>query len=442
MSAECVRWRFGTRVLFRFVFAYLCMYGVYTLNDLMQFVGFIVLGKSFDSLLDPALHKVVPWVGKHLLHLAKDITIFSNGSGDTTYDWVLVLCELVLALTVAVVWSVLDRRRPNYRTLFAWLRQGIRLILAAEMFLYGTDKFPPLQFGDMTPSRLIVPFGRLTPFRLLWGFMAASRGYTMFGGLAEILGGLLLLIPQTVALGALVSAGVLANVFALNLFYDVPVKLFSFHLLLMALFLAAPDLPRLARMLILNRDTPAARPIPLSRRPWMNRGVPVAVSILGACLFCRMVFWAWKEHTNRQVELAARPPYYGVWMVDEFVADMAGGHPLFTDKLRDRLDLQAGEERWKSLIFERPKFLIIQCGNDALDYVKLDLAANNGQASLSDDSDPTWKGRLTMEKPSEQTLALRGEVNGAAISAKLHRMDESKFRLVSRGFHFINERPF
>jgi len=33
-------------------------------------------------------------------------------------------------------------------------------------------------------------------------------------------------------------------------------------------------------------------------------------------------------------------------------------------------------------------------------------------------------------------------VNGTEVSAKMHLMDESTFRLTSRGFHFINERPF
>ncbi|WP_139806951.1 hypothetical protein [Deinococcus hopiensis] len=48
-----------------------------------------------------------------------------------------------------------------------------------------------------------------------------------------------LLHRRTVTLGALIAAVTMTNVFALNLFYDVPVKLFSAHLLLASLALLA-----------------------------------------------------------------------------------------------------------------------------------------------------------------------------------------------------------
>ena len=43
--------------------------------------------------------------------------------------------------------------------------------------------------------------------------------------------------------GAILCVLVLSNVFALNIAYNVNVKLFSFNLLLMAIFLAAPEIP-------------------------------------------------------------------------------------------------------------------------------------------------------------------------------------------------------
>jgi len=49
-------------------------------------------------------------------------------------------------------------------------------------------------------------------------------------------GGMLLLFRRTVTLGAIASAAALLNIVLLNFCYDVPVKLYSAHLLLMALF--------------------------------------------------------------------------------------------------------------------------------------------------------------------------------------------------------------
>ena len=51
---------------------------------------------------------LVPWVAKHLFSL--DITVFPNGSGDTTYNYVQVFCYLALSLLVTVV---LDASRPQ-----------------------------------------------------------------------------------------------------------------------------------------------------------------------------------------------------------------------------------------------------------------------------------------------------------------------------------------
>jgi hypothetical protein len=272
--------------------------------------------------------------------------------------------------------------------------------------------------------------------------MAASKGYTIFGGIAELLGGVLLLIPRLTGLGALVSAGVLTNVFALNLFYDVPVKLFSFHLLLMAVFLAAPDLPRLANLLVFNRDVPPAPVTVLSERSWIRRGAPILVTVLGAGVFCGLFLWAWRGYGKHQAAASVKPPYRGVWIVDDFTAGGPAGHAIFTDKLREEMHLQPGEERWKSLIVERPKILVIQCANDAMDTVAFSLDPSGKTAAISDDDDPKWKGVLTFSQPAPRLLTIQGTVNGAEISARLHLMDESNFPLTSRGFHLINEHPF
>ena len=51
---------------------------------------------------------------------------------------------------------------------------------------------------------------------------------------------------RTALFGALICLADTVQVSMLNMTYDVPVKMLSFHLVLMALFLLAPDLPRLA----------------------------------------------------------------------------------------------------------------------------------------------------------------------------------------------------
>ena len=62
----------------------------------------------------------------------------------------------------------------------------------------------------------------------------------------------MLFFRRTVLLGGMGAAGVM-NVVLLNYCYDVPVKLLSTHLFLMALFLLVPDAGRLWAVLVMNR---------------------------------------------------------------------------------------------------------------------------------------------------------------------------------------------
>ena len=129
------------------------------------------------------------------------------------------------------------------------------------MISYGAVKVIKSQFPDPSLARLMQTYGDSSPMGLLWTFMGASKSYNIFTGGVECLGGFLLFIPRLTTLGALVSIGALANIFMLNMSYDVPVKLYSFHLLLMAVVLAAPDLRRLCRLLSVSRQECSSQPI-------------------------------------------------------------------------------------------------------------------------------------------------------------------------------------
>ena len=56
--------------------------------------------------------------------------------------------------------------------------------------------------------------------------------------------------------------------------------------------------------------------------------------------------------------------------------------------------------------------------------------------------DPKSRSVLSYEQPGPEILTVAGAIDGQKITARLRRIDESKFQLVSRGFHWISERPF
>ena len=72
-----------------------------------------VTTKAFEYLeyWDKAWEALVIPAGKELFNL--DIKIVPTGSGDTAFNYVLLLCILALAVAGTLVWSLLDRARPG-----------------------------------------------------------------------------------------------------------------------------------------------------------------------------------------------------------------------------------------------------------------------------------------------------------------------------------------
>jgi uncharacterized membrane protein YphA (DoxX/SURF4 family) len=430
-------WHPILRALFRFSFCYFVLYTLYALSVLYLYID-IDLFKGQPVLpITLALRDVVPWVGRHLLGIQRPIE-FGIRAG-TLFDFVQDFCLLVFAFLGAVAWSILDRKRTAYRVLHEWLNLLLRLTLAAIMFLYGFDKIFPLQFHSITRLDLMQPLGDMNHFSLMWKFMAASTPYTVFCGSLEVFGGILLLVPRVATLGALVCAVVLSNVFALNMAYNVNIKLFSFNLLLMAVFLASPDFSRLFNLLVMNRPVHPQRPVLLAKPTWIDKGARILLIALGACLFVVCMYSNWTRYAETKKALAVTVPLQGMWLVDEFIVSGEPQHSLFTRKLASDMHIAQGEDRWAMLIIETPGQAVIQTRNGIMDSVNFDLDKTATAAALSDGGDDQWKGQLRFQQLQQDRLSLTGEVNGVTIAAKLHRMDESRFVLQNEPFNLFED---
>ena len=162
---------------------------------------------------------------------------------------------LIVAVVATVLWSVFDRRRENYVELHKWFRLFVRFALASAMFEYGMTKVIPTQFPAPSLETLVTPAGDLTLSALLWTSIGSSPAYQIFTGVIEVLGGILLLVPRTTMLGAILSMAAMLQVFVLNMTYDIGLKLVSFHLIVLALFLLAPEIPRLLDFFVRHRPT-------------------------------------------------------------------------------------------------------------------------------------------------------------------------------------------
>ena len=103
------------------------------------------------------------------------------------------------------------------------------------MLVYGAMKVWCDQFPPISDCQLEAKYGDSSPMGLLWRFMQFSQPYTSATGIVEFTCGLLLICRRTTLLGALCSGAAAFQVFLLNMCFDVPVKLMSGHLVLMAL---------------------------------------------------------------------------------------------------------------------------------------------------------------------------------------------------------------
>jgi hypothetical protein len=259
--AQCRSWSAATLVAFRFG---TCYFGSFGLALVIGLVPVILAGIGIDGpwmAMRGLLHVMLPpieWVGTHLLGLHVESTQVGS---DSAFQWSALYCIAILSTVATVIWTVLDRRR-RYDRLQTWVWTVLRLMLAASMFYFGMAKVIPTQMPFVL-NRLVEPYGNFSPAGVLWAQVGISPVYQMLLGAAEVVGGLLLLLPRTAAAGALVCAFDLTQVFILNMTYDIRLKSVSSQLLLLSLFLLAPYARRLFAVLFTDRAIPATESAPL-----------------------------------------------------------------------------------------------------------------------------------------------------------------------------------
>ena len=406
------KWPLATRIAFRFFFSYWVLYCLPERGRISVLYSIPYLGQWLAKPYIDLWHAIVPWVAMRWFHVTgRPATYVPTGSGDTTLQYVQTLLFVLTALAATLLWSILDRKRPNYRTLHEWLRVLLRFTLAFTLFSYGFAKIFPLQFQPPPLSKLIQPYGDSSPMGVLWSFMGSSLPYTMFSGSAEVLGGLLLLFRRTATLGAMVSFAVMVNVAALNYCYDVPVKLYSTHLALMAAFLLAPELGRLADVFVFNRPAPPSSfARPLFERRELRIGATVCWALIVGYLLFNQIAGGWAGYQRTYIS-PKRPPLYGLY------------------------DVESGPDGWHKVFVAFPQSLGVRTVDDQVRYFGTDYSGDHA-VTLNKRDHLTWK------EPDKDHVELDGTINGSKQTIVLKRIDPNKFLLLNRGYHWINEMPF
>ena len=469
-EAEAIRWPLVKRIAFRFALIYFLLYALpFPVTNLWgTFTGlcaqFEVTARTegwewmasvnevfYGDPKDPddwgPYHGMWKWATRWGGGLLGYEVIFQRtGSGDTAFALVKMILSLCLAAFLALVWSFFFRRKPAYPRLGRWLHLGVRWYLAFVLLSYGMIKFYAGQFSYPGLWRLMNPIGDTSPMGMVWTFMGLSKPYEVFSGIGETLAGLLLFSRRTSLLGSLVSIAVMTNVCMLNWMYDVPVKLFSTHLLLFSMLLTLPDAPRLWRVFFANREAAPAR-LRLTDARWFNWAFGIFGLVwVGTHLYV--------SHENGIKSLERRavtyPQLYGIWEVEKHLRD--GEEVPRTDVTRwKRIAFDARERGWVASITDARTWFKFKEAND-LATVSVSLMRGTGAT--------TWDGwtlthstkmvkgrhpaparmsdfrvRVDIER---EAMVVKGKWRGSRIEVHLLK----KTFTVQRGFHLVQELPF
>lgn len=404
-------WSFKSKLAFRFIFCYLILY-----------IFLMFLAGLFEGLFR--------WIGVHILNITYDFEVSGFGSGDNSYAYITLFVNVFTAIIATLIWSILGKKQLSYNKLFYWFIVVLRVFLIGAMLLYGFVKVFQIQFRSPSLIRLLQPLGEFSPMGLAWTYMGYSKGFGMFAGLLEIIGGLLLIPRRTTTLGSFIIIGVMLQVAMMNMMFDIPVKLFSIHLILMAFVIFMTDIRRFSSVFIKNKATESYNYYhPITSDSYHKtidklKKILVPIILITACIlgYLGELNVSDKNH---------KPHLYGIWETEIFIKNKDTIKPLLT-----------ATERWRYLVIENKRKAIIRTIDDKILHYNFKVDTTKQTISMYLEGREIDSFNINYIYKNNNYLKLRGHLDSDSIEVILKKKNLEDFPLKSRGFHWINERPF
>ena len=423
MQVPDTPWKSWQKISFRFFFifliltSYICWDLTIVIVHSAFFKGEVELSNSFKPLIG-----VFYWLDKHIYHTGLRPHPRHLELGDNHFGVVWYLTVILFAVIATIIWSVLGKKRINYSKLYYWFSLYLRYVLAIIIFSYGIDKVIPVQMPAPDAVSMVIPYGHFSRFDVLWSFMGVSSGYMFFTGSLEIIAALLLFSRRTAVAGYLLTVGIMANVVALNWFYNVPVKLFSAQLLLYALFLLVPYLKNIFQVFFMNGTADFLQRsfvFKTSKGNYLMRG-----ALIGIPLAVMLIVTVGTHKRYVQQEKDAR---------NEKLYDVTAFEVKDTTKtpVSDTL-------RWKHILMNvyGDNFVIANM-QDQLDWYDCDADSLKKTFTLHDNPDKkTWKV-FSYIKLAKDQLQLTGKWKGRNIQALLKPFPLDSIYLVKEKIKLI-----
>ncbi len=423
-STQSILQKFWELLLRRFITFYFLLF---ILPFPLQYLPYVkVISKWYNH----AVTYSVAVIGKHVFHISFPLAPVTNGSGDTTFNYIRLFLFVVLAIVATILYSIAYNKREYDAFVWYWLTVYIRFFFALTMIQYGLVKIVRVQFPFPFYS-LNETYGESSPLRLMWNFMGYSKAYNFFIGAGEVLAGILVFFRKTTMLGALLSIAILSNVVIMNFCFDVPVKLFAAHLLFLCVFIVAPDRKRLYFFFVQNKSVPASPIQPRFKEAKTNTAWYAVKFVLTVAIVYSLIGITKRKYYFYGDGAFAKTPLFGIYNVETFVKNKDTLQPLITDT-----------SQWRMLNIIYQKQATIKMMNDEMKITTLFIDTTKKEMQLVDDNDSTYRANLSYIKQDSVHLALSGTIRKDSVFILLQKQNINNYELFNRGFHWINEYPY
>jgi hypothetical protein len=289
--------------------------------------------------------------------------------------------------------------------------------LSVILMKYGFDKVFKAQFYLPEPNILYTPLGKLDKDILFWSTMGVSRSYNLFLGFAEIIPAILILFYRTRQIGLMISLGVLINVLAINLSFDISVKLFSAFLILINLYLLIPTLGILWNLFILNKVIRLKNQFNFS----IPKSTKIIIKTIVICLLLLESLFTYLNSGNFNDDISKRPFLHGAYVVKEFN--------------QNGIILNTSNSPFKRIFIHRDGYLILQNQQDEMTDYKLEINQVKQTFLLTD----YQLNRIEMHylfSKKDSLLGISFKSNGVISTIKSKMLNWKKLPVLKSQFHW------
>ena len=299
--------------------------------------------------------------------------------GDDIWSWYSYINLVVafgIAIIIAVIWSLFDRKRKEYNVLYYWILLIARYRATLGIIAWGLKKFIPKQMELPSRTFLETAFGDFSEQKVYWQSVGITQHYEIFLGLAEITAGVLLLFRKTTALGAALLTIVLFNICIANHAYDGMVHVGSLTYVLLGVIILWPYFPHIWKLVVKKQDAALQIYYPSFSVPWQK----YSRIILKTLVISVFIFYSLYLHGKDDAGYRYPHDYPGL-------TNAAGAYEVSEFRLNNKLVPYSPLDsvRWQDAVFE--------------DWTTLTFKVN--QAQEMDNDNTGREGKKSIDKRFE-----------------------------------------